>query len=320
MADDNRPFWPIAILENGRWTFRDLWSWIQLPDPNPQPDVDEETGHDDPFRTIVAVEPEPEDLPIDVLRKDAKKLGVKILDLRGVPRKMHYYFRNHCVVIDGKVHNLTKKETKKAKENPDYGEVVDWGIWGVFADRKKKRRGETEEHFQAERKKNQPLRGRARGEIGWDGSTTSVIHTMDVEANGPRMLGMPVQSGIEDSADIVLCQPIHAKMWAAHAANGYSSSMEVSGRKGAATDLQIEAGRILLRYEIMEKQRHVERQRYVAPHAFSHWSRKGDPGRLIWDGIAVWGMENLDLKLGPVVGSGKQPKWVTGSPVRKRDM
>jgi hypothetical protein len=141
---------------------------------------------------------------------------------------------------------------------------------------------------------------------------------MAVNAGPARCVGMPIQNAIADDATIVLLHSIVARCYAAHTANGFSDSIEISG-KGTCTDLQTKAARILLKYIIASKRRNSERENhYIIPHAFSHWSRPQDCAKPPWVAVAKWGIRELGLKLGPVVGSGKQPDWVPGTPSNRK--
>ena len=269
-------------LHASNWTLRDAWRWFL--DANPAP----------------IQEPDDPETPEQVLRREAAELGVDVLDFRGRDRRQPHGFRDRCVVRDGKVISVGRREELQDGDK-------DFGIWGWFGG------GE-----------NKPTRGRARGTLPVLKSTTTVLHTMDVVAKAPRCIGMPVQNCIADDGTIVLCHSIFAYMYSAHAANSFSDSIEISGKAGAIEEHQVEPARALLRYVIASKRRnlaelgHEGRNLYIMPHAFSHRSRVNDPQAKIWKLIGEWGIEELGLKLGPVVGSGKQPDWCPGVPSNRR--
>ena len=155
-------------------------------------------------------------------------------------------------------------------------------------------------------------RGQARGVLPWAQVSTIVLHTAGVEGMGPgRWLGVPCHAAVASDASIVLCHELNSYLWAAHAANRYSCSIEIAGKR-TITDEQISAARALLRYTVEE----LRARRplgpdgdmlplHVAPHRFSHRSRGKDCDVAIWESIGVWGMRELGLDLGPVVGSGR---------------
>ncbi len=258
------------------WSWRDFFSVFghSHPDPIEEPDEDE--------------------TPERVLRREVAELGGRVLDLRGWKRNKPHPFRHRCVVRDGVVMSVHKRDVLSTDE--------DFGIWGWFGG------GE-----------NRPKRGRAHGKIKVAKSTTTIVHTMDVDAGPARCAGIPVQNCVCQET-IVLCHSIFARMWAAHAANGYSDSIEIAGKKGAITVLQIALARCLIKYILASKRRNLaligqaDRQLYIGPHALSHWSRLNDCGRKIWDALGRWAIEIFGLKCGPVVGSGKVPKWLNEKP------
>lgn len=147
-------------------------------------------------------------------------------------------------------------------------------------------------------------RGQSRGTRPWEQITTIVLHTAGVEGMGPdRWLGVPSHAAVADDATAVLQHRMPAYLWAAHAANRYSVSLEISGNR-TITPEQIPVARALVRYFYEERQRHVEGQMYIAPHMFSHRSRVNDCDVQIWREVGEWAMDELSLELGPVVGSG----------------
>ena len=159
-------------------------------------------------------------------------------------------------------------------------------------------------------------RGQARGSREWEQVSTIVLHTAGVNGLHPdRWLGVPCHAAVANDATVVLCHDLRAYLWAAHAANRYSCSLEVAGNK-AITPAQIPAARALLRYVVEELRLRRPKAAdggplplYVAPHRFSHRSRVNDCGPEIWREVGEWGMSELGLGLGPVVGSGNPLPW-----------
>ena len=155
-------------------------------------------------------------------------------------------------------------------------------------------------------------RGQARGARPWEQISTIVLHTAGVKGLGPdRWLGVPCHAAVADDASIVLCHELNSYLWAAHAANRYSCSLEIAGKR-TITDAQIPAARALLRYMVEELRRNrpvgpdgLPLPVYIAPHRFSHSSRGKDCDVAIWESVGAWGMKDLGLLLGPVVGSGR---------------
>jgi hypothetical protein len=148
-------------------------------------------------------------------------------------------------------------------------------------------------------------RGQARGMLAWEKVTTIVLHTSGVNGMHPdRWLGVPTHVAVANDATIVLCHELNAYLWAAHAANHYSCSLEIAGDK-TITEAQIVSGRAALRYMVDELRERRSGIVYVAPHRFSHRSRAQDCGPEIWEALGDWAMNELDCELGPVVGSGR---------------
>ena len=148
-------------------------------------------------------------------------------------------------------------------------------------------------------------RAQSRGRVEWENLTTIVVHTAGATNLHPdRWLGVPSHCAVADDATAVLQHFLNTYLWAAHAANRYSASLEVAGN-GGITDEQVPVARALVRYMYETRQEHVEGPMYIAPHRFSHSSRGKDCDWDIWDAVCVWAMDELGLKLGPVVGSGK---------------
>jgi len=149
-------------------------------------------------------------------------------------------------------------------------------------------------------------RGQSRGTLPWEKVTTIVLHTAGV-AKGmhpDRWLGVPCHAAVADDGSIVLCHELNTFLYAAHAANTFSCSMEIAGDCTITTE-QIVSGRALLEYIVAELRRRRPGPVYVMPHRFAHRSRTRDCGAPIWRELGEWGMSTLDLQLGPVVGSGR---------------
>jgi len=206
--------------------------------------------------------------PLDELRMAAANIGVRVLDLREHDRTVDYRPKDRCEQ-DGH----------------------DFGAWGYF-------RGD-------EPKKNVPKRAKSRGVIPWEKLTGIMLHITAVKMAAPRFLGTPVQTGISDSGDIVLCHPINAKLWHGHAANSFTCGIEVSSKSGEISGVQGEALRALIRYIHDERQENHRGQMVIMGHRQSHRSRVNDPGPDVWHAGAEWAINELGIKVGPVVGSGK---------------
>jgi len=163
-------------------------------------------------------------------------------------------------------------------------------------------------------------RGRSHGTIPWERITTIVIHTAGVNepprmrGNKPsgmhpdRWLGVPCHTAVANDGTIVLCHPLNAYLYAAHAANRYSCSLEIAGNQ-TITEYQVPAARAALRYMAAELRRHRPGPVKVIPHRFSHLSRVDDPGEEIWQLVGEWGQRELGLVIGDVVGSGRPLPW-----------
>lgn len=154
-------------------------------------------------------------------------------------------------------------------------------------------------------------RGQARGTRQWDAIDTIVLHTAGVNGLHPdRWLGVPCHAAVANDATVVLCHDLRAYLWAAHAANRYSVSVEIAGNQ-TITPAQVRSARSLVRYmaEELRAQRGSGRPLYIIPHRFSHRSRVNDCGELIWRHIGEWAIDELGLELGEVVGSGRGLPW-----------
>ena len=173
-------------------------------------------------------------------------------------------------------------------------------------------------------------RAQSRGVLEWRNVSTIVLHTAGIAEprhtdptsdtivmRPDRWLGVPCHNAVAADDTIVLCHELNAYLWAAHAANRYSCSMEIAGN-GTITEKQIVAARALLTYNVDELRTRRPRGAdgqvlpvYIAPHRFSHRSRSRDCGAAIWEAVGEWGIRELGLLLGPVVGSGKPLPWPT---------
>ena len=148
-------------------------------------------------------------------------------------------------------------------------------------------------------------RGQSRGVRKWEDITTVVLHTAGVDGLHPdRWLGVPCHLAVADNASVVLCHEITAYLWAAHAANRFSVSIEIAGNR-AITEEQVPPARAALRYVVDMLRSEREGPVFVAPHRFYHKSRAKDCDVMIWESVGEWGMQELSLELGPVLGSGR---------------
>ena len=167
-------------------------------------------------------------------------------------------------------------------------------------------------------------RAQSRGTLEWRNVSSVVLHTAGIDEpthtdpastklvlHPDRWLGVPTHGAVAADATIVLCHELNTYLWAAHAANKFSCSIEIAGSK-TITPAQVEAARALLTYYVDELRTQRPRDEngellpvYLAPHRFYHRSRRNDCGARIWEAVGEWGMRQLDLQLGPVLGSGK---------------
>ncbi len=174
-------------------------------------------------------------------------------------------------------------------------------VWGYFRD---KTRG-----------KNIPKRGRARGRRKWKNCTAVMLHRTDVEEMGPhRFLGTPCHDAVANDASIVLCHPHDAYIMGGHTANSFAVHLELSDADGELLELQVAAALILVRYVHEDLLAHRDRDVVMMAHRQSHKSRTGDPGARIFQQVGVPAMNELGMRLGPVVGSGTQlpDEWLLG--------
>lgn len=159
-------------------------------------------------------------------------------------------------------------------------------------------------------------RGQSRGTRSWDKIDTIVLHTAGVNGLHPdRWLGVPCHAAVANDSTAVLCHDLRAYLWAAHAANRYSVSLEIAGNQ-TITPEQVRTARALVRYMVEELRANRSpdeagnvRPLYIIPHRFAHRSRVNDCAEPIWQQVGEWAMLELGLELGEVVGSGKPLPW-----------
>lgn len=153
-------------------------------------------------------------------------------------------------------------------------------------------------------------RGQALGARGWLGIDTIVIHTAAAKLHADRWLGVPCHLAVDDRGGVVLCHDLRSYLAAAHKANSYSVSLEVSGTREILPE-QVEPARAAVRYVVEElTQRRfeagVDTPIKIIPHRHSHWSRVNDCDRGIWQAVGEWSIRELGCVLGDVVGTGKR--------------
>lgn len=145
------------------------------------------------------------------------------------------------------------------------------------------------------------------GRLPWERLDTLVLHTTDTGGLGPqRFLGVPAHAGIDRDGGIVLCHDLDRRLPHAHAANRYSTGLEVSGKRTITAE-QVEAGRLYIRWwhhRVRQQKKATARTLYIAPHRHSHWSRRKDPDREVWEALGEWAIDAGLCELGRVVGSG----------------
>lgn len=155
-----------------------------------------------------------------------------------------------------------------------------------------------------------PLRGAAVGRIKIEKLSTLVIHTADVVMPHRRFLGTPCTIGISDDDCVVLCHSVLARIAHAHTANPFSGGLEISGKDGAATEIQIKLARLAVRYWFDEVsrlrasaeeqgRRMVASRLCVAPHRLYHDTRREDPGPRIWSHVGEWAKRDLGMGEAP---------------------
>ncbi len=173
--------------------------------------------------------------------------------------------------------------------------------WGWFRDKDPKR--------------NIPKRGRSRGRRKWKNVTAIMLHRTAVEEMGPhRFLGTPCHDAIGNDASIVLCHPNDAYIMGGHAANKFAVHLELSDADGELSELQAAASLILVRYVYEDLLAHRDRDVVMMAHRQSRDDRTGDCGWRIFQQVGVPAMNELGMRLGPVVGSGTElpDEWLLG--------
>lgn len=230
-----------------------------------------------------------EDARVDALEKAAVDAGeLPGVDLTGRPA---VDCTERCVVVAEPVTPLEHLEAAvgitrdyRDLEQWDRTRKYDWRKYGWPADKS---------------------RGQSRGVIPWENLTTVVVHTAGVtNMHADRWLGVPCHAAVTDAGEAILCHNLNAYLWAAHAANRFSMSLEIAGNR-TITDAQILPARELVRYMVDERRRHHDGPMFIMPHRHSHKSRAHDCDEPIWAEVGEWAMRELGLELGPVVGSGR---------------
>jgi hypothetical protein len=150
-------------------------------------------------------------------------------------------------------------------------------------------------------------RGQSRGVRDWGDIDTVVIHTAGIcGLHADRWLGVPCHDAIADDGAIVLCHYHTAYLWAAHALNCRSISLEIGGDRTIAPT-QIEPARALIRYMVEDLRAHRDAGApvYLSPHIHGHQSRVRDCDPQIWREVGEWALDTLGLEVGEVMGSGR---------------
>jgi len=187
--------------------------------------------------------------PEEELRKAVAELGCEVVDFRGWDRSKLY-----------------PKEYGYFRDKGDYDHDGNTKEYGRFP----------------------PLRGKASGRLRIDRLSTMVLHTADTIMSAKRFLGTPCTIGISDEPAVVLCHPILSRLAHAHSANSFSNGMEISGKDGNATELQLQLAWLAMVYwhaettrlreeAIAEGKRMVASRLCVAPHRLFHDTRRNDP-------------------------------------------
>ena len=166
-----------------------------------------------------------------------------------------------------------------------------------------------------EPKRNIPKRGRARGRRKWKNVTAIMLHRTAVEEMRPhRFLGTPCHGAVANDASIVLCHPHDAYVMHGHNSNKFSVGIELADADGELDEMQVAASLILVRYVYEDLLAHRDRDVVVMAHRQSRDDRTEDCGWRIFQQVGVPAMNELGMRLGPVVGSGTElpEKWLLG--------
>lgn len=165
------------------------------------------------------------------------------------------------------------------------------------------------------------IRGASQGTRDIELVDTIVLHTAGVSLHVDRALGVPCHALVAGDGQLVLCHELPAYLAAAHRANSYSVSLEISGVRTIGAH-QIPAARAWTRYAAEElRRRHaragVRRQIKVIPHYCATDKRPVDCDPEIWRAVGEWSIDELGLVVGDVVGTGRPiPRkwWTPGRP------
>ncbi len=164
-------------------------------------------------------------------------------------------------------------------------------------------------------------RAQSLGVRDWTAIDTVIVHTAAADLHEDRGLGVPSHALVARNGRLVLQHYLNAYLPAAHRANSYSVSLEISGHRSIAAH-QIPSGRAWVRFAVAELRRKhaaagVELPIKIGPHAISHSSRINDCDSQIHRAIVEPSIDELGLQLAEVVGSGRPiPRqwWSPGRP------
>lgn len=168
-------------------------------------------------------------------------------------------------------------------------------------------------------------RGQSLGKRDWAKIDTIIVHTAAAGLHEDRALGVPCHALVARNGNLVLAHYLDAYLAAAHRANAYSVSLEVSGYR-AIEGRQIPAARAWVRYAAAELRRKHAEMRLdlpikIGPHRLSHSSRVNDCDIEIHRAVTEWAIDELGLVVADVVGSGNPiPSgwWSTGRSERSK--
>lgn len=168
-------------------------------------------------------------------------------------------------------------------------------------------------------------RGQSLGKRDWSKIDTIIVHTAAAGLHEDRALGVPCHALVAKNGNLVLAHYLDAYLAAAHRANSYSVSLEVSGYR-AIDGRQIPAARAWVRYAAAElRRKHAElgldMPIKIGPHRLSHSSRVNDCDIEIHRAVTEWAIDELGLVVADVVGSGNPiPSgwWSKGRPERSQ--